>query len=53
MNGEATLPVYLKRDVYKRQVLLVCLSEAFAERVMKSMDLAGIKELEEMCIRDR
>ncbi|MGI6620568.1 MAG: GntR family transcriptional regulator [Bacillota bacterium] len=28
------------------RVLLVCISQAFAERVMKSMDLAGIKELE-------
>lgn len=33
----------LPRDT---KVLLVCISDAFAERVLKSMSLAGIKELE-------
>ncbi|HHY17392.1 MAG TPA: GntR family transcriptional regulator [Firmicutes bacterium] len=38
--------VKIARLPHGAKVLLVCLSEAFAERVMKSMDLAGIKELE-------
>jgi GntR family transcriptional regulator len=38
--------VKIARLPHGAKVLLVCLSEAFAERVMKSVELAGIRELE-------
>jgi len=38
--------VKIARLPHGAKVLLVCISEAFAERVLKSMDLAGIRELE-------
>ena len=38
--------VKIARLPHGAKVLLVCISEAFAERVLKSINLAGIKEIE-------